>query len=57
MVKKVIANKSKRSYTIIKENGSKYVTMRFSKEEFEDLSYNTLMDWMDFLKTGVYYAR
>jgi hypothetical protein len=57
MIKKVIANNSKRSYTIIKENGSKYVTMRFSKEEFEDLSYNTLTDWLHFLKNGIYESK
>lgn len=56
----VIANHSKRSFTIRRKDETgktyvKYLTTRMSKEEFEENCLNTLKDWEDYLKTGVYY--
>lgn len=56
----VIANHSKRIFTIHRkhEKGKTYVkyrTTQMSKEEFKENCLNTLKDWGDYLKTGVYY--
>lgn len=51
---KITSNKSKRTFTIRKEN-SKFRTLEMSKEEFEECEYNTFSDWKDFLRKGSYY--
>tara|TARA_R110000803_G_scaffold48020_1_gene99841 strand:- start:199 stop:375 length:177 start_codon:yes stop_codon:yes gene_type:complete len=53
---KITSNKSKRIFTIRKEN-SKFRTLEMSKEEFEEFECNTTSDWKDFLRneTGSYY--
>lgn len=53
---KVISNKRKRHFTIYK-NGAKFRTLPMSKDEFEEMAYNTINDWQDFLRTqiGSYY--
>lgn len=46
---KITSNKSKRHYTIIK-NGIKYRTIKMSQYEFNNCSYNTINDWINYLK-------
>tara|TARA_R110000764_G_C11015714_1_gene383720 strand:- start:1866 stop:2051 length:186 start_codon:yes stop_codon:yes gene_type:complete len=46
---KITSNKSKRTFTIRKEN-SKFRTLEMSKKEFEDFEYNTISDWKYFLR-------
>ena len=57
---KVTANKSARTFTIRtyvdNKFSSKYRTIKFSKEEFENNEYNTENDWKQFLKTDDYYV-
>lgn len=51
----VNANQQNRTFTI-RVNGSKYRTGSFSKEEFEEMEYNTESDWRNFLaKSNSYY--
>jgi hypothetical protein len=52
---KAIPNRSKRTFTITTETGSKYRTIPMIKEEFNDALYWTLNDWKQFLKTDEYY--
>lgn len=56
---KVTSNRSKRTFTLrMYDNGkcySKYRTLRFSKEEFQDMEMNTESDWKYFLRTEDYY--
>lgn len=54
-IKEVTSNKSKRHFTIIKQDGTRYRTFPMSKEEFSNNQYNTLNDWEQFLKTDEYY--
>jgi hypothetical protein len=53
----ITSNKSKRTFTIRKEN-VKYRTLNFSKQEFEEMEFNTEEDWLSFLKrnSGEYYV-
>ena len=53
---KITSNKSKKTFTIRKEN-SKFRTIEMSKKEFEDFEYNTISDWKYFLinEIGSYY--
>jgi hypothetical protein len=53
---KIKSNKSKRTFTIRKEN-AKFRTLQMSQNEFEECDNNTNEDWKDFLKTqnGSYY--
>lgn len=56
-IKKVTSNKSKRHFTIIKDDGTKYRTIPMSKSEFKKNEYNTLNDWKYFLRSSQdYYA-
>lgn len=48
---KVTSNKTKRTYTIVL-NGNKYRTTELSKEEFEELDYNTESDWINYIRTN-----
>jgi len=56
---KVTPNKSKRTFTLrFYDNGkcySKYRTQQFSKDEFQDMEFNTENDWKYFLRTEDYY--
>lgn len=52
---KITSNKQKRYFTIIK-GSIKYRTFALSKEEFNNLEYNTLEDWKNFLKTSNNYV-
>jgi len=56
---KVTPNKSKRTFTLrMYDNGkcySKYRTLRFSKDDFEDMECNTESDWKHFLNAEDYY--
>ena len=56
---KVTTNKSKRTFTLrFYDNGkcySKYRTLRFSKDDFEDMECNTESDWKYFLNAEDYY--
>ena len=56
---KVTSNKSKRTFTLrMYDNGkcdSKYRTLRFSKDEFQDMECNTESDWKYFLNAEDYY--
>ena len=56
---KVRSNKTKRTFTLrMYENGicfSKYRTLRFSKDDFEDMECNTENDWKHFLNTEYHY--
>lgn len=54
-IKKVTSNKSKRHYTIIKDDGTKYRTIPMNRQEFQECENNTLNDWKQFLKTDEYY--
>jgi hypothetical protein len=56
-IKSVTANKSARTFTIRKEDGTKYRTCRMSKEEFNSCENNTLNDWSYFLQTDMSYSR
>lgn len=47
----VKANYQKRTFTIRTES-NKYRTSQFSKDEFEDLEFNTIADWSNFLSTS-----
>ena len=56
------ANQSKRYFTLrIKETTgktvSKYRTIAYSKEEFEEMEMNTNQDWNDYLKTSQPYFK
>jgi hypothetical protein len=51
----VVSNEKNRTFTI-KKNGTTYRTGKFSKPEFEELEYNTLKDWDNFLKTSNDYS-
>ena len=51
----VTANQSKRTFTIRTES-AKYRTCVFTKEEFEELEYNTQNDWEYFLRTEDFYS-
>jgi hypothetical protein len=51
---KATANNSARTYTL-RVDGSKYRTIKMSKEEFENAYYFTENDWRNFLKTNEYY--
>lgn len=58
---KVTSNQSKRTFTLrVYVNGkcdSKYRTLRFSKDEFEDMECNTESDWKYFFRTeDCYYS-
>lgn len=44
-------NYSKRTFTI-RKNGSKYRTMKMSKEEFEEAIFNTEYDWVVYLRNN-----
>ena len=48
---KVTSNKTKRTYTILL-NGNKYRTIKLSKNEFEELYYNTEGDWINYIKSN-----
>jgi hypothetical protein len=50
----VTANHSKRTYTI-RTKSSKYCTCVFTKQEFDELDYNTEKDWQHFLATEDFY--
>ena len=50
----VTANHSKRTFTIRTES-AKYRTLKFTKEEFEELECNTSNDWDYFLQTENFY--
>ena len=56
---KVTSNKSKRTFTLrFYENGkccSKYRTQQLSKDEFQDMEFNTEKDWKYFLSRENYY--
>jgi hypothetical protein len=56
---KVTSNQSKRTFTLrMYDNGkcySKYRTLRFSKDEFEEMEMNTESDWKCFLNAEDYY--
>lgn len=49
---KITSNKMKRTFTIVKPCGSKYRTISLSKNEFNEMEYNTQNDWVDFLKSN-----
>ena len=55
------SNQSKRYFTLrIKESGetiTKYRTIAYSKEEFEEMEMNTNEDWNDYLKTSQSYFK
>jgi hypothetical protein len=53
---KIKSNKSKRTFTIRKEN-AKFRTLQMSQNEFDECDNNTNEDWKDFLRTqnGSYY--
>ena len=53
---KITSNKSKRTFTIRKED-SKFRTLQMSRDEFDECEYNTTEDWKYFLRTqgGSYY--
>tara|TARA_R100001198_G_C5177101_1_gene175353 strand:+ start:532 stop:708 length:177 start_codon:yes stop_codon:yes gene_type:complete len=53
---KITSNKSKRTFTIRKED-SKFRTLQMSQNEFDECEYNTTEDWKYFLRTqdGNYY--
>lgn len=57
---KVAANRSAKTFTIRTYfNGkltAKYRTIKLSKDEFENLEYNTEGDWKEFLKSDSYYV-
>ena len=46
---KVSANKGNRTFTI-RKNGSKYRTIRLTKQEFEECDYMSANDWDSYLK-------
>ena len=46
---KVTSNKSKRHYTIT-INACTFKTTQLSKEEFEECEYNTMNDWIAYVK-------
>lgn len=54
-IEKVTSNKKTRHYTIYKIDGSIYRTFSFNKAEFEELQYDTLADWRNFLRTTDFY--
>lgn len=54
-IKKVVPNHSKRHFTIVREDGTKYRTTVMSKVEFQEELNNTLNDWKQYLKTDNYY--
>lgn len=47
---KVKANHSKKTFTIYKD-GSKFITLKMNKQEFEECLFNTSNDWINFLRT------
>jgi len=47
----VKSNQKARTFTI-RVNGSKYRTSQFSRDEFEEMEYNTSADWVNFLSTS-----
>ena len=56
------ANQSKRYFTLrIKESTgetvTKYRTIAYPKEEFEEMEFNTNQDWNDYLKTSQSYFK
>jgi hypothetical protein len=51
---KITSNKSKRHYTI-RKSGVVYQTEKLTKQEFEELSYNTVGDWQNYLNTSQSY--
>jgi hypothetical protein len=53
---KITSNKSRRTFTIRKEN-AKFRTLQMSRDEFDECEYNTTEDWEYFLRTqgGNYY--
>ena len=55
-IKRVTSNKALRHFTIIKQDGTKYRTLRMSKEEFQSSEHNTTNDWNNFLKSDCYYV-
>ena len=48
---KVTSNKNKRTYTI-SVNGNKYRTTKLTKQEFDELDYNTEGDWINYIRTN-----
>ena len=52
----ITSNKTKRTFTIRKYNGkeliSKLRTLAVSRNEFEELEYNTESDWKAFLSSN-----
>jgi len=50
-IKKVTSNQAKRHFTIYLIDGTKYRTCQFSKNEFQDMEFNTLNDWAYFLRS------
>ena len=51
----VKANHQKRTFTIRTES-NKYRTTQFSKDEFEEMEFNTVADWKNFLATQNFYT-
>jgi len=57
---RISPNQKKRTFTIRVTNLDgkvtyKYRTITYTKEEFQDMEYNTQNDWYNFLKTNEYY--
>jgi hypothetical protein len=51
----VKANQKNRTFTI-RVNGNKFRSLKFCKDTFEELEYNTESDWRNFLeKSNSYY--
>ena len=52
-VLRVVMNYTKHTARIFTDSGSVYLTS-FSKQEFDEVKYNTLNDWKQFLTYGEY---
>jgi hypothetical protein len=53
----IITSNKKRLHFTIKKEGIKYRTFTLSKEEFNELEFNTPNDWQHFLKTSNNYIK
>jgi hypothetical protein len=48
---RVTSNKTKLYFTFY-VNGAKYRTVKLTRSEFQEMQYNTIFDWINFLRTS-----
>jgi hypothetical protein len=51
---RVTSNKTKLYFTFY-VNGAKYRTVKLTRSEFQEMQYNTIFDWINFLRTSQNY--